>query len=138
MKAFAPLALIVHASLVCAATPQRVVDPEVVDVRTAGSWQLGDRYGSYRVVISNLGYEQATTQVRFEWIDFSGGPASPVRIWRTEVLHDSFLGSLKIDSISVDEKGVTVAIIGETGHEAKYSCQVTLRATGIYSKSPQC
>jgi len=134
-----PLALLVHSALVCAAIPaQRIVDPEVVDVRTAGSWQLGEAYGSYRVVISNIGQEHATTQVRFEWIDYSGRSGAPVRVARTEILHDAFLGDLRIDSISVDQGGVTVSIGGETGHEEKYICRVTLHPMGIYSKSEGC
>jgi len=133
------LALLVHSALVCAAIPaQRIVDPEVVDVRTAGSWQLGEAYGSYRVVISNIGQEHATTQVRFEWIDYSGRSGAPVRVARTEILHDAFLGDLRIDSISVDQGGVTVSIGGETGHEEKYICRVTLHPMGIYSKSEGC
>ena len=139
MKALLRLSFLIHSALGCAATPaQRVVDPEVVDVRTAGSWQLGERYGSYRVVIANLGQEHATSQVRFEWIDFSGRSGSPVTIFRTEVLHDAFLGDLRIESISVDPSGVTVAIGGESGHEEKYICRVTLHPTGVHSKSEEC
>ena len=117
---------------------QRPVDARVVDVRTVGGWELEGRYGEYRIVIANIGYEHATSQIRFEWIDHSGGVEAPSRIARTEVLHDSLLGSIRLDALQADAKGVTVAFSGDLQDGSKYSCRVTLSPSGISSRSAGC
>lgn len=50
------------------------VPPEVVSVESGGYWESDGRSGSYRVVVTNHGFEHVTSRVVVEWV---ADPESP-------------------------------------------------------------
>ena len=82
---------------------RRAVDPDVVQVETGGSWEVGERHGRYRVVIAYLGFEEVSSQIRFAWVEESGVRDIDKSIARTEVLHEALLGPAEVKTMVADD-----------------------------------
>jgi hypothetical protein len=52
------------------------IDPSVAEVRSAGSWEVGERRGAYRVLILQSGFERVQYHAIVQWIevDMERGP----------------------------------------------------------------
>jgi hypothetical protein len=113
------------------------VATSIESVRTGGYWETKQHRGRYRVVVAHQGFEHILSYTRVEWVrdpDRTGGAV----IERFEVVHDSLLGSVDVESMQSDATGTVVVLAGLLHNGSRYRCQLTLTTDGSISKSSGC
>jgi hypothetical protein len=120
-----------------AAAPGYPVDPSVETVRSGGYWKTKRDRGHYRVIIVYRGFEQIQSHIRIEWVlDPTRGAG--VEIARYEVLHESLLGSVDVESMQWDETGTVVVLAGPLQDGSQYRCRLFLGTDGSLNKGSGC
>jgi hypothetical protein len=89
------------------------------------------------VVVAHEGYEHIHSYIRVEWVrdPDRGGNAA---IDRFEVLHDSLLGSVDVESMHWDTAATVVVLAGPLHDGSQYRCQLLLARDGSITKSSGC
>ena len=120
-----------------AAAPAYSVDPAISTVRSGGFWESKQHRGHYRVVVAHLGVEHIQSNIRIEWMR-DATPSTPTLIEKSEVLHESMLGTIDVDSMAWSEKGTEVVLSGPLQDGSQYRCRLLLGIDGSYAKSKGC
>jgi hypothetical protein len=119
-----------------AAPPAYPLATSIETVRTGGYWESKEHRGRYRVVVAHEGYEHIHSYIRIEWVrDPDRGGAA---IDRFEVLHDSLLGSVDVESMQWDTAATVVVLAGPLHDGSQYRCQLLLARDGSITKSSGC
>ncbi len=113
------------------------IDPDVVDVRSAGYWEEGGISGSYRVVVRHYGFEEISSSITFEWLT-EETRESPAHVIHSVVFADAFLGTAGIDSLMRTNGGVKVVLSGILHIGSAYHCELVLRPGGNMVKGHGC
>jgi hypothetical protein len=113
------------------------IDPGIVDVRSAGSWEDGDLSGTYRVVVRHYGFEEISSSIIFEWVA-GDTRESPAHLIHSVVFADALLGSVGINSLRSTDGGVEVVLVGTLHNGSPYRCLVVLHPGGTFSKGRGC
>ena len=113
------------------------IDPDIIDVRSAGFWEDGGLAGTYRVVVRHFGFEEISSSITFEWVS-DDTRESLAHLIHSVVFADSLLGSVGIDSLRPTDGGVKVVLVGTLHNGSPYRCVVVLRPGGNFGKGHGC
>jgi hypothetical protein len=113
------------------------IDPDIVDVRSAGWWEESGHGGIYRVVVRHFGFEHINSRVSFEWV-LDGDRDTKGSIRHSVVFADALLASVTIDSLQATKTGVLLVLEAELHDGSPYRCEVQLQPGGRYKSGAGC
>ena len=129
--------LLLQPWLANASIPAFALATNIESVRTGGYWESKQHRGRYRVVVAHQGSEHILSYIRVEWVRDPDRGSDAV-IERFEVVHDSLLGSVDVESMQSDATATVVVLAGLLHNGANYRCQLMLARDGSISKSSGC
>ncbi len=118
------LALMLALSLTASPThagcnAESLPDPSIAQVRTGGFWKTDQAYGTYRVVVRDLGTEHVQSQIFVQWLLY-GGSTTGIAVERTIALNplcERTLGVAREVVLSKEgDNAVTVLLAFEHSH----------------------
>ncbi len=110
------------------------VPPDVVSVTSGGYWDDGEKSGTYRVVISNKGFEHITSTLLIEWIaDPADRDGSPVVAGSVEpsLPFGQGVSNLRATLSVIEPNHVEVKVLGTMASDLDHEVSAT-----IYARSP--
>ena len=130
------------ASLLALASTHRLVadtsiDPDIVDVRSAGFWENAGHAGTYRVIVRHFGFEEISSKITLEWVS-DNTRESPGHISHSIVFADALLGSVGIESLRPKRGGVELVLVGNLQVGSPYHCVMVLHPGGSFDKGQGC
>jgi len=131
------LASVQGTALAAAATQ---VDPSVTSVLAAGYWEHAGKRGTFRVVMSQGGFEHINTTVVAEWLEESSGSTSSPRVRTSRDLLRNHLASFDMPSLKVYPNRVRVTLNGVLTQmpDSKVSCVFDLLGDGTVRVVREC
>jgi hypothetical protein len=113
------------------------IDPDIVDVRSAGHWDDAGRTGTYRVVVRHFGFEEISSRITLEWVSYDTRESS-AHVSHSIVFADALLGSVGIKSLQPAGVGARLVLVGPLHNGSQYHCAVLMGPGGEIEKSQGC
>jgi len=131
------LVLAQSALVVSAASP---VDPSISSISTAGHWEHSGRSGTFRVVLSQDGFEHINTTVVAEWVEVSSTAPQPNIVATTRELLRNYLAAFEAPELKVYPDRVQVTLKGVLTQipEGKVTCVFELLGDGTVRVVRKC
>ena len=115
-----------------------LADPTVVHMSTFGYWEAGQRHGTYRIALLNVGFEHPTYRAIAEWLTEPSAPGGLPQVAWSVTLVDACLCAFDPPRITNSKAGVVVELSGENNAGGKVKCAFTLGQSGNVVEAQRC
>jgi hypothetical protein len=108
-------------------------DASVVSVVEGGHWSNKAAQGTYRIVVSNIGYEHATYRVKAQWLRRVDGKEA----W-SKTLVEACLCAFDKPSVLQSQDGLHISLVGQDHIGGPVQCEFVLGNSGNIVRAKKC